>query len=466
MESRILVIDDNEASCRLVTAIFRREGIEVISAHDGPTGIAVALADRPAAVLLDLHMPGMDGMAVLERLRAQAPSLPVVMLTGSQEVKTAVQAIRLGAFDYLTKPMDREEVIVVVRRAIETGAMHAELQELRQRAGKEAADDLARQMGSSAAVRALIDQVSLVAASTFTVLILGETGTGKELVAQAVHRLSDRRRKPFIALDCGAIPDTLMESELFGHEKGAFTGAERRKEGRLRLAEGGTCFLDEIGNLPLALQAKLLRVLESGQVQAVGADRATPMDVRFVAATNQDLQERATEGVFRSDLYFRLAQYAIRLPPLRERKEDIPFLTRKFVEEVSTELRKPIQAVVPAAMDVLLAHDWPGNVRELRNVVRRAVLQTAGLAVLADTIGAVLGDIGREHPSRPGRPAGSLRDVAAHAVEAAERHAICEALRVAGGNKSAAARALRTDYKTLHTKIKHLGIDARQFVNR
>jgi DNA-binding NtrC family response regulator len=467
MESRILVIDDTEASCRLVTAIFRVEGIEVVSAHDGPTGIAVALSQRPAIVLLDLQMPGMDGMTVLERLRAELPRVPVVMVTGSQDVKHAVRAIQLGAVDYLTKPFNREELVAVVRRAIETASMRNELEELRQRAGDQAAGDLARQMGSSGAIRALIDQVRLVAASSFTVLVLGETGTGKELVAQALHRLSNRRRRAFVALDCGAIPDTLMESELFGHEKGAFTGAERRKEGRLRLAEGGTCFLDEIGNLPLSLQAKLLRVLESGEMHAVGSDRATPMDVRFVAATNQDLQERAADGAFRSDLYFRLAQYSIRIPALRERTEDIPLLAARFVEEASTELRKPIQAVTPAAMDLLVAHSWPGNVRELRNVIRRAVLQTTALAVYPETIRSVIGETGSAPPAPPApAAAGSLRDVAANAVRSAEFQAICAALREARGNKARAARALKTDYKTLHVKMKHLGIDARTFDER
>jgi two-component system response regulator HydG len=406
----------------------------------------------------------MDGMAVLERLKDEAPAIPIVMLTGSRDVKDAVRAIKLGAFDYLTKPMDREQVVMVVRRALESRAMKEELEELRRRAGHETAEDLASRMGRSAAVRALIDQVSLVATSNFTVLILGETGTGKELVAQALHALSDRRRRPFVALDCGAIPEALLESELFGHEKGAFTGADRRKEGRFRLAEGGTCLLDEIGNLPLPLQAKLLRVLESGQVQAVGADHTMPMNVRFIAATNNDLQERAAQGAFRSDLYFRLAQYSIRLPPLRERHEDIPFLAMRFVQEASTELRHPIETIVPPAIDVLVAHPWPGNVRELRNVMRRAVLQTTGLAVKADTVRAVLGELAGERVAAPAGVAGaSLRDVASQAAAAAERHAICEALRASAGNKSVAARALKTDYKTLHVKMKNLGITAREF---
>ena len=460
--NRLLVIDDDEPTCRLVTAIFGAEGFDVQSAPDGPSGVTAALRGQPDVVLLDLELPGLHGMAVLERLRTEAPSLPVVMLTGSMDVKNAVRAMQLGAFHYLTKPINRAEVVIVVRRAQETNAMRLELEQLRRQSAREGAETLATQMGPSDAIRRVIEQVNLVAATPFTVLVFGETGTGKELVSRALHRLSDRRDRPFVALDCGAIPDALLESELFGHEKGAFTGAERRKAGRFRLAEGGTCFLDEIGNLPLNLQAKLLRVLESGQLQSIGSDRPTPMDVRFVAASNFDLQERVDLGVFRSDLYFRLAQYGIRLPPLRERPEDIEFLTRRFVDEAATELRHPIEFVKPEAIEVLRGYDWPGNVRELRNAVRQAVLQTQGLTLTAETVQAALG--GTRPTARPDTPVTSgesLRQVAAHAASAAEYRAICQALRAAAGNKSAAARALQTDYKTIYLKIKALGIAPR-----
>jgi transcriptional regulator with GAF, ATPase, and Fis domain len=319
-------------------------------------------------------------------------------------------------------------------------------------------------MGSSDQVKRVIEQVGIVAASNFTALVSGETGTGKELVAHAIHQLSDRRRRPFVALDCGAIPEPLLESELFGHEKGAFTGAERRTEGRFRLAEGGTCFLDEVGNLAMNLQAKLLRVLESGQVQPVGADRTRPMNVRFVSATNHDLQERVSQGLFRPDLYFRLAQYAIRLPPLRERAEDIAYLTERFLEEASIELRRPMQAIGPDALDLLRRHSWPGNVRELRNVVRQVVLQAKGLVIHSEAVRWALGEAERAAPvaaaARTGR---SLREVAVHAAGLAEHQAICDTLRATLGNKSLAAKALQTNYKTLHLKMKHLGIRAHDF---
>ncbi len=464
MSARVLVVDDDEASCRLVKAIFQAEGIEVLMAHEGRTGLDRALTQRPDAVLLDVRLPGLDGLEVLEQIKAALPALPVVMLTASRDVKTAVRATQLGAFDYLTKPIDQDEVVLVVRRALENQALRKEVEELRKRVGSSESDQLATLMGPSPQIQEVIAQVGTVAASTFTVLILGETGTGKELVAQAIHRQSDRRKKPFIALDCGAIPEHLLESELFGHEKGAFTGADRRKAGRFQVAEGGTCFLDEIGNLPLTLQAKLLRALESKQVQPVGAERASPIDIRFVAATNHDLQAKVSEGAFRADLYFRLAQYTIALPPLRQRAEDIAHLARRFLAETSFELRRPVQELLPEALDQLQRHDWPGNVRELRNVIRRAVLQTDGLVISPRDLSASLTAVSTESaptaPAAAGRP---LKDIADEAARTAERHAITETLRATKGNKSQAARALQTDYKTLHVKMKHLGIRAQDF---
>jgi DNA-binding NtrC family response regulator len=464
MLKKLLVIDDDEPTCKLVKAFLGAEGFQVLDARDGPQGLAAVTTHAPDLVLLDLGLPTLDGFAVLERLKSAAPALPVIVLTGSREVKDAVRATRLGASDYVEKPFAREELLIAVQRALETQALRLEVQELRRRFGGDSGEGLAARMGQSSRVRRIVEQVTLVAQSNFTVLVLGETGTGKELVAEAIHRLSARQRRPLVALDCGAIPEPLLESELFGHEKGAFTGAERRKQGRFRLAEGGTCFLDEVGNLPLGLQGKLLRVLESRELHAVGAERATPMDVRFVAATNINLQERAAQGIFRADLYFRLAQYTIALPTLRERAEDIPYLTHRFMDEATIELRRPIQAIVPDALDLLCRHPWPGNVRELRNVVRHVVLHTDGLAIRADAVRAVLGRTEQPASPAPAADAGrSLREIATVAAEAAERRAICDTLRATAGNKSRTARALKTDYKTLHLKMKNLGIRASDF---
>src|SRR4030095_15098858 len=342
MGGNLLVIDDDEPTCRLVRATFEADGLNVLFADDGPAGLARVQADQPDVVLLDVRLPSASGIDVLEQLKRTNPSLPVVVLTVSREIKTAVLATQLGAFDYLTKPIEHDEIVAVVRRALDVRALHLEVEDLRTRVTRNEAHQWALEMGTRTGIRELLEQVATVARSNFSVLIIGETGTGKELVAQAIHRQSDRRRQTFIALDCGAIPEPLLESELFGHERGAFTGADRRRAGHFQLATGGTCFLDEIENLPLTLQAKLLRVLESREVRPLGAERPTTVDVRFIAATKEDLQLRAQKGHFRADLYFRLAQYTIALSPLRQRPEDIAYFAQRFLDEASIELRQPV----------------------------------------------------------------------------------------------------------------------------
>jgi DNA-binding NtrC family response regulator len=463
MEPKVLVVDDDPASRRLVAAIFAERGLTVLSAADGESGLECFRRDAPAVVILDLHLPDMDGMEVLERLRAQGADAPVVMLTAHVDVKSAVRAMRQGAFDYLTKPIDPEELGIVVERALEARSLKQEVEELRRRLGADGA--LATQMGPSPQVAVIMQQVETVARTDFSVLILGETGTGKELVAQAIHRQSKRRAGSFTAIDCGAIPEALLESELFGHERGAFTGADKRKEGRFHLAQGGSLFLDEVGNLPLGPQAKLLRVLESRQLQAVGATKAKAIDARFIGATNDDLQAKVTAGLFRPDLYFRLAQYTITLPPLRERPGDIAYLARRFLEEVSVELRRPVQKIASDAQSALERHRWPGNVRELRNVVRQAVLESRDVVLKRADLQRFLGIHAAAGSSLPPGAVGrSLKETADGAAKEAERQAICETLRLTRGNKSQAARALMTDYKTLHVKIKAFGIRARDFV--
>jgi DNA-binding NtrC family response regulator len=457
----VLVIDDDEASCRLVRAVFASEGHVVAAAHDGAAGLARASSDPPDVVILDLHLPEIDGLDVLARLQSTTPALPVILLTAHADVKTAVRATQLGAFDYITKPFDPDELVVVVRRALETRALKVEVEALRRQVGAESG--LEAKMGPSDHVARVVEQVKTVAATDFSVLVLGETGTGKELVAQAIHRTSDRRTAPFVALDCGAIPEPLLESELFGYEKGAFTGADKKRAGQFTLAERGTLFLDEIGNLPLGLQAKLLRVLESRQVVPVGGT-ATPTDVRFVAATNDDLQARVTAGQFRADLYFRLAQYTIGLPALRDRRADIPYLARRFLDEASVELRRPVRDIAPDAIAALQRHPWPGNVRELRNVIRQAVLESKHMVLERAAVGRFLGKPTARATETAAAASRSLRQVADDAAREAERQAICDALRATRGNKSRAARMLDTDYKTLHVKMKNLGIRARDFM--
>ncbi|MDQ3070061.1 MAG: sigma-54 dependent transcriptional regulator [Acidobacteriota bacterium] len=444
--------------------IFLDEGFQIAEAATGQAGMDLAGEQRPDVVLLDLHVTDFDGFDVLERLKGIVPGVPIIVLSGSRDVKSAVRATQLGAFDYQTKPFDRDELVIAVRRATETRALRIEVEALRRQVRIPAGGLLLSQLGPSDEAAGVIAEVNRVAASNYTVLILGETGTGKELVAQAIHQASDRARKPFIALDCGAIPELLLESELFGHERGAFTGAEQRKLGRFRLAEGGTCFLDEVGNLPTNLQAKLLRALESKQVQAVGADRPQSMDVRFLAATNDDLQARVSQGLFRADLYFRLAQYTIALPPLRERPTDIPYLAQRFADEASVELRRPVETILPDAFTRLRQYGWPGNVRELRNVVRQAVLHAEGFAIRGEDIRfAAERSLAHAGMAVSGGGGQSLREIAAAAVAGAERRAITDTLAAHSGNKSKTARTLQTDYKTLHLKMKRLGIRGGDF---
>jgi len=461
MPPTVLLIEDDAPSRRLVQAILKPEGVELVMAQDGQQGLGLAEAHEPDVAILDLRLPGIDGLEVLQRLRATHRNLPVIIITAFGEFKTAVEATKLGAFDYLSKPIEHEQLTFAVRRALETRELRVEVEKLRE-AGADG-PSLTQHMGRSAAIARVVEQVRTVAETNFSVLVVGETGTGKELVAQTIHRLSQRKSRPFVAIDCGAIPENLVESELFGHEKGAFTGAEQRKQGQFRLAEGGTLFLDEIGNLPLGLQAKLLRVLESRQLQALGSSRAAPLDVRVLAATNRDLEKQAGAGRFRADLYFRLAQYTITLPALRERRADIPYLAQRCLEEASIELRRPTLSIAKDALLALQRYDWPGNVRELRNVLRQAVLESNDLTLRAATLAHLL-KLGDRAPSEAEQPALlSLREAARAAARDAERRVISQALRQAHGNRSQAARLLQTDYKTLYLKMKSLGIRGRDF---
>jgi two-component system nitrogen regulation response regulator GlnG len=459
---KILVVDDEPEIRAILSECLAAAGFQSAEAGNGAEAVAAVQAERPAVILLDVTMPGTGGMEALPELKRIAPDVPVIMCTAHVDVPTAVRAMQLGAYDYLTKPFDPELLLLTVKRALERQDLLARIDELKSQGE---GISLADRMGSSRAIQSVIQQVAQVARSSFTVLVQGETGTGKELVARAIHNQSSRRDKPFVAVDCGAIPETLVESELFGYEKGAFTGAVRRKDGQFQAAGGGTVFLDEIGNLPLATQAKLLRALEERQVTPLGATRPVSVDARIIAASNVNLEEETRAGRFRPDLYYRLNEFGISLPPLRNRREDIAHLARRFLDEVSMELRRPVRGISDDAMELLGRHDWPGNVRELKNVIRKAALLADD--VITPELLPALGARGA-----PGRPAAvapavggelSLREVAEVAAVDAERRAIRQALEAAKGNKSQAARLLRTDYTTLHAKMKRYGISARDF---
>ena len=461
---RILVIDDDPRIRSSLVDTLELEAFEVVSAGDAETALQQVSADLPEVVLLDLRLPGLDGMEALRKLKEIAPQLPIVILTGFGDVPSAVEAMRLGAYDFLNKPVGPEKILIVVRRALEHQALGTELKALRSTLGQR--DPLRWLMGRGQDIQQVTQQIRHVADSNFTILIQGETGTGKELVARAIHQLSGRRDKPFVPLNCGAVPETLIESELFGYEKGAFTGAARRKEGHFQLAEGGTLFLDEIVNLPFSTQAKLLRTLEECQVQVLGAERSLPVDVRVIAAANVPLDREVRAGRFRQDFYYRLSEFVIVVPPLRARTEDIIYLAERFLAEASMELRRPIRGISPEAVQVLLRYHWPGNVRELRNAIRRAVLLSSDLIEPAyllplppsSGVEAPPADVSAFSPAQL-----SLKETARKAAAEAERWAIRQALRASGGNKSEAARSLRTDYKTLHLKMRRHGIRSRDF---
>ena len=457
---RLLSLDDDPMQGRMITALFRdTPSIEVTAVHDPGEALELVAANPPDLVLLDLGLPGMSGLEVLQRLKASYPQLPVIVLTGFSDVRTAVQAIKLGAYQFLTKPVNTDELQVIVERALEHSELLEEIESLRRKVGTDNA--IGCLVGGSLGMQAVVRRIRQVAPSNFTVLVQGETGVGKELVARALHEESGRQGHPLIPIDCGAIPENLLESELFGHERGAFSGADRRKEGLFTLADGGTIFLDEIGNLPLPIQAKLLRVIQERKLMSVGATVPRPIDVRFIAATNVPLENAVREGKFRQDLYYRLAEFTIVIPPLRERGDDVVLLARRFREEASMELRRPVAGISEDAARVLKAHTWPGNVRELRNVIRQAVLLAPDSIIEAQQIKSLLtGWDGKVDTSASSWTDRSLKEIAETAAADAEKRAIQEILQKTNGNKSQAARLLRVDYKTLHLKVKRYGLGA------
>lgn len=454
----VLIVEDDAPNRRMLAALLKSESWAGLPASDGAS--ALALAEEPWAALLDLGLPDRPGMEVLKELKRRWPSLPIIVLTGDTEVSTAVAALKAGALNYFTKPLQTGQVVAALRGALEQRRLARQIAALKNQLS--GGDTLSRSMGPSLAIQALEAQVRKVAATAFTVLVHGETGAGKEVVSRAVHDCSPRAAQPFIALDCGAIPENLLESELFGYEKGAFSGADKRKEGHFLLAQGGTLFLDEIANLPLGLQAKLLRVLQERELKPLGGTKAVALDVRIVAASNYDLEKESQAGRFREDLFFRLAEFRLDLPALRERPEDIAYLAQRFLEEASIELRRPVIGLDSAALELLKGYRWPGNVRELRNVIRQGVLLANGAWIEAKELRPLLKKAGGG--AKPPAAAGqTLRQAGEAALEAAEREAIQAALRASQGKILPASRALSTDNKTLHGKLKKYGIRAKDF---
>jgi DNA-binding NtrC family response regulator len=448
---RLLVVDDEPNMAWLFEQSFGQE-FRVGKAHSGAEALARLDQGPVDLVLLDLMMPGMDGLSALREMKRRHPDLPVVMMTAYATVKTAVEAIKAGAADYVIKPFDLEEVRRVMMAALPPST--AEAAERRP----------ASMLGDSAAMQAVFRKIQRVAPTDASVLVLGETGTGKELVARAIHAASPRAAKPFVAVNCAALPEHLLESELFGHEKGAFTGAQVRKPGRFELADGGTLLLDEIGDMPLALQAKLLRVLEFRQVEPLGSTRPHPIDLRVLASTHRDLRELVKQGTFREDLYFRLAVVPILLPPLRERAGDIPLLANHLLRSFTERLGKEFRAFSGEAMAVLEAYPWPGNVRELRNLMEQLAVLWDGGIVEAEDLPEYLMAPARDGAAAPGSGGGggSLKDQVRSLKADYEQERILVALREVSGNRTQAAKRLGISRRTLQLKLKGLGLPADQ----
>src|SRR5687767_1900851 len=451
MKPRILVVDDEAEIRRSVRMILEYEGYDVIEASSGPEGVGLAEKESPDLIFLDVKMPGMDGLEALQRIRAANDSLPVVIISGHGTVSTAVEATKAGAFDFIEKPLASERVLLTIRNALDKTRLADENRSL-----KRAAEVRHQMVGESPALRHVWDAIKRAAPTNATVLLLGESGAGKELVARSIHRNSLRSRERFVQVNCAAIPEELIESELFGHEKGSFTGATEKQIGKFEQADKGTIFLDEVGDMSPKTQAKVLRVLQEGEVERLGSSRTIKVDVRVIAATNKDLEAEIERGTFREDLYFRLSVIPIRVPPLRDRREDIPALVRHFADLFSRDGGRKPQRFTHAALEFMQRARWKGNVRELKNTVERLIIMTPGEVidvedlrdvVRVDTRSSSGADTEKERP-------GTLREF----KEVAERAFLVDKLRENSWNISKTAEVIGTPRSNLYKKLEQYGI--------
>lgn len=446
---KILIIDDETDLCEAVKKIMVKAGFELASANTGKNGLSLAETFKPDVILLDLVLPDTDGLVVLKQLKQIEHDIPIIILTGHETVKSAVEAMKGGAFTYMTKPFNNEELEIMVRQAAANWMLVKEVRYLRTRMHSWLAEQGI--ITASDSMKSLAKLVEMVAPTDATVLIAGESGTGKELVATAIHKGSPRINHPFIPIDLSTCPETLVESELFGYERGAFTGAVASRAGKIEMASGGTVFLDEIGNLPKQVQAKLLRVLETKVVERIGGKKQIPVDIRVIVATNIDIKEAVKNDNFKLDLYHRLNEFPIHIPPLRERVEDIPLLADYFIHRYNEEMRKKITGVSSDALAKLEAYPWPGNVRELKNIIKRCMIvadEKITYEDLAPEVRSLSVDTTAITANR------GLREAANEAVAAVEKRLIIETLQMTVGNKGLTAKLLDIDEKTLYNKMK------------
>jgi two-component system response regulator HydG len=455
IESTILVVDDDSAHRTMLRTLIGGWGYAVTEADDGSTAVEKIKETAFDLVLMDVRMVKVSGLEALETIKALNPSIPVIIMTAFSSVETAVKALKQGAHDYLTKPLDFDKLKLTIDRAMEHTRLKEENRLLRETLGQQF--DSQNIIGRSPAMLKLLETVSQVAPSEATVLISGESGTGKELIAGAIHFNSQRKDGPFVKINCAAITETLLESELFGHEKGAFTGADRRKEGRFSQAHGGTLLLDEVSEMSLMMQVKLLRALQEREFNRVGGETTIQVDVRVIAATNKNLKDQINEGAFREDLYYRLNVVELEVPPLSDRKEDIPLLTRHFLKTFAAKNRKEIKGFTPKAMDNLIHYDWPGNVRELMNAVERAVVLARSNYLDVNDF-PFMKDSLTENDQKDSTNTDALILQGEAPLEEIEKTAILNTLEAADGNKSEAARRLGITRKTLHKKLKGYGV--------
>ncbi len=453
----ILVVEDKDSMAEMLKETLESGGYRVVSARDGVEGVQLMKEGKVDLVLTDLKVPQKDGMEVLTSSKEENPLRPVIIMTAFGSVETAVEAMKRGAFDFITKPFDTDHLLVLIKRAIETQRLMTENLLLKEEFASKLG--LPKIIGKSEKFVDVAQIVQKVAPTKTTVLLIGESGTGKELFARAIHNLSNRRDYPFVPINCAAIPRDLLESELFGHEKGSFTSADSKKLGKFELADKGTIFLDEVGDMDLILQSKLLRAIETGEIERVGAVKAVQVDVRIIAASNKELEKEVEDKKFREDLYYRLNVFPVRIPPLRERREDIPLLVEYFIKKYCLEIKTSAKSISKEALDLLMKYFWKGNVRELENMIERAVILCDGDMITPDHF-ILNRQFGMESQGKNGYGEGTLESVSKEALRKAETQRISEALRETKGNKTKAAEILQVSYKTLLTKIKEYGIEA------
>jgi len=451
--SKVLIVDDDVTFCLMLDTFLQKNGFEVQQSFSFAEAIKRIKSFNPDIILTDLRLPDRDGLDILHHSLREAPGVPVILMTGYADIRTAVQAMKVGAFDYVAKPVNPDEILITVKRALISSSAG-------QSTPVVSSDQSFFVEGKSAASARILEYVRLVAPTGMSVLIMGESGTGKEFVARKIHQLSERNDKPFIAIDCGALPRDLAGSELFGHLKGSFTGAFSDKQGQFEAANGGTIFLDEIGNLGYDIQVQLLRAIQERKVRRIGSTSESPIDVRIITATNDDLKKSVAAGDFREDLYHRINEFAVQVPPLRERPDDLPVFIQHFLAQANRELNRNVESLSNEVLRVFAGYSWPGNFRELKNIIKRAVLLSQGTRIEIDTLPdeiiheSVPADMPEAQPETAAGSDFSLKD----AAHRSEREVLLSALEKVRFNKSKAARMLNIDRKTLYNKMKQFGI--------